>query len=101
MATKKITLNELRTLVKQIIKEERMLNEGIKALSKEEANVYFDKTKYVLYPASSPETYIIMKAGEKYSSSAPKEGKLYTPKNNSYGKWASSQKGEGAYALEF
>ena len=42
-----------------------------------------------------------MTAGEKYSSSAPKEGKLYTPKNNSYGKWASSQKGEGAYALEF
>jgi hypothetical protein len=28
MATKKITLNELRTLVKQIIKEERMINEG-------------------------------------------------------------------------
>jgi hypothetical protein len=56
MATKKITLNELRTLVKQIIKEERMLNEGIKALSKEEANVFLDKTKYVLYPASTRET---------------------------------------------
>ena len=28
MTTKKITLNELRTLVKQIIKEERMLNEA-------------------------------------------------------------------------
>jgi hypothetical protein len=28
MATKKITLNELKTLVKQIIKEERMLNES-------------------------------------------------------------------------
>ena len=28
MGTKKFTLNELRTLVKQIIKEERMLNEG-------------------------------------------------------------------------
>jgi hypothetical protein len=30
MATKKITLNELRSLVKQIIKEETMLNEGLK-----------------------------------------------------------------------
>ncbi len=29
MATMKITLNELRTLVKQIIKEERMLNEAV------------------------------------------------------------------------
>ena len=28
MATKKITLNELRSIVKQIIKEERMLNES-------------------------------------------------------------------------
>jgi hypothetical protein len=28
MATKKISLNELRNIVKQIIKEERMLNEG-------------------------------------------------------------------------
>jgi hypothetical protein len=32
MATKKITINELRSIIRQIIKEERLLNEGLERI---------------------------------------------------------------------
>ena len=77
-----------------------ILNEGLEALSPEEAKIYFDKSKYNLYQGDSPETYIIMKAGESYSLTAPKQGILYTPKHK-YGSWAKSTNGvEGSYAIE-
>lgn len=66
MATKKITINELRSIVKQIIKEERMLNEAISDISDTAVNLLMDKSKYMTKPGSSKGVYVV------YDLSLPK-----------------------------
>ena len=53
MATNKITLNELRNIVKQIIKEEIVLNEGIDDISDEAVKLLMDKSKYMTKPGGN------------------------------------------------
>ena len=94
-----ITENQAQKML-AVLNEETILKEGLEALNPEEAKIYFDKSKYNLHQGDSPETYIILKAGESYSPTAPNQGILYTPKHK-YGSWAKSTSGvEGSYAIE-
>jgi hypothetical protein len=69
-------------------------NEGVNALSKEEAEKYLDGSKFRLDAGSSKGCYVITDLSTKQ-----KAGYLWYP-DSSYGKWAAHQKGEGAYAIE-
>jgi len=68
-------------------------------MSAEEAAPYLNGTKYHLVAGSSKGVYMVYDLNNKDSKNQPvKVGELWYPES-SYGKWAASQKGQGAYAF--
>jgi len=88
--TKKLVENPL-------YKKRHSIEEGIEAISAQEAKPYLDGSKYKLVPGSTNGVFVM------YDLSKPQGqqqmGYLWNPKS-SYGPWAAHQKGEGAYAIE-